>query len=78
MQAIFLIWKKTDWSDTQRMNSLNSALFGLLSSLLLSLGFSRLAARFDRLSLVSPLNAFRSDDQRSAAFCTYACAFQEV
>jgi len=78
MQAFFTASIKTDCSDTQRMNSLHSALVGLLSSLLLSVGFSRLAARFDQLNLISPLNAFRSDDRRSAAFCTSFCALQEV
>jgi hypothetical protein len=59
------------------MNSINSVISGLLASLLLSLGFSRLAVCFDRLNRVSPANVAGPDDRRSAAFCTTFCYWQE-
>ena len=70
--------EKNNSCDNLRMNSLNSVTSGLVSSLLLSLGFSRLAARFDQLNQASPTNEFRPDDRRAASACTTACFFQEV
>jgi len=59
------------------MNSLNSALSGLLASLLLSLGFSRLAARFDRLNQATATP--KTGDQHLAAIgCTLPCRWQQV
>lgn len=60
------------------MNSLTSVLSGLFSSLLLSLGFSRLATRFDRLEQATAMNAFRPDQLRSAGGCVSPCRWQEV
>lgn len=59
------------------MNSLNSVLSGLLSSLLLSLGFSRLAAKFDHLN-DNTAHAVNPNDLRSASLCVTPCRWQEV
>lgn len=59
------------------MNSLTSVLSGLLSSLLLSFGFSRLAAKFDHLNDTAA-QAVNPNDLRSATFCVTPCRWQEV
>ena len=74
MQAIFAISKNAKKDDSRRMNSLYSALSGLLASLLLSLGFSRLAARFDQLNQTSP----QTGDQHLAAIGCLPCRWQQV
>ncbi len=61
------------------MNSLNSALIGLLSSLLLSLGFSRLAACFDQLDQATATHPSGRETQLLAAkYCAMPCRWQEV
>ena len=75
--GVFCHVEKNDGGDTLPVNSLNSVLSGLLASLLLSLGFSRLAARFDRVDLTAASPESQSDDQRSAAFCTTFSQWQE-
>ena len=60
------------------MNSITSVASGLLASLLLSLGFSRLAAKFDRLNQDTSMHSVNPDDLRSSSFCVSPCRWQEV
>ena len=55
------------------MNSLHSVLAGLLSSLLLSVGFRQLAARYDTLNQASVTNSYLQGDQNLAATMCAPC-----
>lgn len=60
------------------MNFIISLASGLLSSLLLSLGFSRMAARFDHLDRAAANNIYLKGDQALAATPCLPCRWQEV
>ena len=61
------------------MNSFHSVTSGLLSSLFLSLGYSRLAARFDLLEKSTLRPAATPDAAHASAFsCVLPCRLPEA
>ena len=72
------MWKRAKIDDSCRMKSFITATSGLLASLMLSLGFRRLAAHFDLLDRGTATNTYLKGEQTLSATACLPCRWQEV